>query len=65
MTPGAGDLKQVRFENESLDDEWYQLALTLNASLSFGDLVVAGSYFDRKFAYEADATRLRVLASTS
>ncbi len=56
VTPGAGDLKQVRFENESLDDEWYQLALTFNASLSFADLVVAGSYFDRKFAYEADAT---------
>ncbi len=51
-----GDLKQVRFEEESLDDEWYQLALTLNASLPFGELVVAGSYFDRKFAYEADAT---------
>ena len=56
VTPGAGDLKQVRFGNESLSDEWYQLALTLNASLSFGDLVVAGSYFDRKFAYEADAS---------
>ena len=24
--------------------------------LPFGDLVVAASYFDRKFAYEADAT---------
>jgi outer membrane receptor protein involved in Fe transport len=56
VTPGAGDLKQVRFGNESLDDEWYQLSLTFNASLSFADLVVAGSYFNRKFAYEADAT---------
>jgi len=54
--PGRGDLNQVRFEDESLDDEWYQLSLTLNASLPFGDLVVAGSYFDRSFAYEADAT---------
>ena len=53
---GRGDLRQVRFEEESLDDEWYQLALTFNASLPFGELVVAGSYFDRKFAYEADAT---------
>ena len=51
-----GDLQQARFGNESLDDEWYQLALTFNASLPFADLVVAGSYFDRKFAYEADAT---------
>jgi outer membrane receptor protein involved in Fe transport len=51
-----GDLQQVRFEKESLDDEWYQLALTFDASLPFADLVVAGSYFDRKFAYEGDAT---------
>ena len=56
VNEGVGDLRQVRFEEESLDDEWYQLALTFNASLPFGDLVVAGSYFDRKFAYEADAT---------
>src|SRR5688572_327472 len=51
-----GDLQQVRFVEEGLDDEWYQLALTFNASLPFADLVVAGSYFDRKFAYEADAS---------
>ena len=57
VTPGAGDLKQVRFENESLDDEWYQLALTLERlAVVSRDLVVAGSYFDRKFAYEADAS---------
>ena len=56
ITRGAGDLAQVRFEEESLDDKWYQLALTLNAGLPFGDLVVSGSYFDRDFRYEADAT---------
>ena len=56
VNEGVGDLRQVRFEEESLDDEWYQLALTFNKSLPFGDLVVAGSYFDRKFAYEADAS---------
>ena len=53
---GVGDLNQVRFEDESLDDKWYQLALTLNASLAFGDLVLSASYFDRDFRYEADAT---------
>jgi iron complex outermembrane receptor protein len=53
---GVGDLNQVRFEDESLDDKWYQLALTLNASLGFGDLVLSASYFDRDFRYEADAT---------
>jgi len=56
VTPGAGDLKQIRFQRESLDDKWYQAALTLNASMGFGDLVIAASYFDRKFAYEADAS---------
>ena len=52
----AGDLNQVRFEEESFDDKWYQIALTLNASTSFGDLIVSASYFDRDFHYEADAT---------
>ena len=56
VNPGRGDLNQVRFENESLGDRWYQAALTVNASLGFGDLVVAASYFDRKFSYEGDAT---------
>ncbi len=64
MTKGAGDLKQVRFENESLDDKWHQFSLTLNASLPFADLVVAGSYFDRKFAYEADATTYEASLNT-
>ena len=53
---GVGDFNQVRFSDEGLDDKWYQLALTLNASLPFGDLVVSASYFDRDFRYEADAT---------
>ena len=53
---GVGDLNQVRFEDESLDDKWYQVGLTLNASLGFGDLVLSASYFDRDFHYEADAT---------
>jgi outer membrane receptor protein involved in Fe transport len=52
----VGDLEQVRFEKESLDDKWYQLALTLDARLPIGNLVVAASYFDRDFRYESDAT---------
>jgi outer membrane receptor protein involved in Fe transport len=52
----AGDLNQVRFEKEGLDDKWYQLALTLNASTGFGDLILSASYFDRDFHYDADAT---------
>ncbi len=53
---GVGELEQVRFEDESLDDEWYQLAVTLNASLPFGEAVVSASYFNRDFRYEADTT---------
>lgn len=52
----VGELEQVRFERESLDDDWYQLALTINASLPIGDAVFAASYFDRDFHYDADAT---------
>jgi outer membrane receptor protein involved in Fe transport len=50
------DLSQVRFEKESMNDKWYQIALTLNAALPFADAVVSASYFDRDFRYEADAT---------
>jgi outer membrane receptor protein involved in Fe transport len=56
VNPGRGDLKQVRFEQESLDDRWYQFGLTLNAGTPIGDLVISASYFDRKFHYDADAT---------
>jgi outer membrane receptor protein involved in Fe transport len=56
MNLGVGDLKQVRFEEESLDDKWYQLGLTLNSSLPIGDAVFSASYFNRDFRYEADAT---------
>jgi iron complex outermembrane receptor protein len=52
----VGDLEQVRFSEESLDDSWYQLGLTMNAATPIGDLVIAASYFDRDFHYEADAT---------
>ena len=57
VNPGiAGDLQQVRFNDENLDDNWYQLALTLTAALPIGDAVFAASYFNRDFRYEADAT---------
>ena len=52
----VGDLNQVRFEKESMNDKWYQLALALDARLPFGNAVVSASYFNRDFRYEADAT---------
>ncbi len=56
VNPDRGDLEQVRFEEESLDDSWYQVGLTVNAGTPIGDLVISASYFDRDFHYEADAT---------
>jgi outer membrane receptor protein involved in Fe transport len=56
INAGTGDLHQVRFEKENMDDDWYQVALTLDANLSFGHAVFAASYFNRDFAYEADAS---------
>ena len=64
VTGASGDLRQVRFADEGLDDEWYQAALTLNARLPFADLVVAASYFDRKFALRGGRHRLRVQFQT-
>ncbi len=37
----VGDLQQVRFAKESLEDAWYQLGLTLNAATPIGDLVLS------------------------
>ncbi|MEX0735623.1 MAG: TonB-dependent receptor [Steroidobacteraceae bacterium] len=56
VNPGRGDLTQVRFEEETLDDRWYQIGLTVNAGTPIGDLVISASYFDRDFHYEADAS---------
>src|SRR5688572_5118974 len=49
-------LEQVRWEEEKLDDDWYQFAATLNTALPFADAVVSASYFERDFRYELDAT---------
>ncbi len=52
----VGDLQQLRYEDESLDDEWYQLALTLEGPVAGMDGTLAVSYFNRDFRYEVDAT---------
>lgn len=50
------DLEQARFNREKSEDEWYQLALTLEGKLGWADVVLTGSYFDRKLKYSVDAT---------
>ena len=51
-----GDLQQVRSNKDNWDDKWYQLALTVEGSLGFADVVFTGSVFSRDTIYEADAT---------
>lgn len=52
----VGEREQVRFENEDLKDNWYQLSLSLEGDLGFADTVLTGSYFHRDLTYEADAS---------
>jgi outer membrane receptor protein involved in Fe transport len=52
----VGEREQVRFEDEELSDDWYQLSLTIEGNLGFADTVLTGSYFNRDMTYEADAT---------
>ncbi len=52
----VGDLQQTRYSDESLNDEWYQVGLTLEGKLGWADGLLAVSYFDRDFRYTADAT---------
>ena len=41
----AGGLEQVRFAKETLNEEWYQIGLTLQGSLGFADALVHASLF--------------------
>jgi outer membrane receptor protein involved in Fe transport len=52
----VGDREQGRFEKEELEDDWYQVSLSLEGSLGFADMVLTGSYFNRQLTYDADAT---------
>ena len=50
------ELAVVRFLDEDRDDEWTQLALTLQGELGWGQLTSATSYFTRDIAYLQDNT---------
>jgi len=51
-----GDWEQFRFGDERWQDEWYQLALTIEGSLGWGELTIAGSFMNRQTRYDADST---------
>ncbi|MDH3373929.1 MAG: TonB-dependent receptor [Gammaproteobacteria bacterium] len=51
-----GQWEQLRFEEEDFEDEWYQLALTLEGKIGNADVVLAASYMDRETDFRADGT---------
>ena len=48
--------QQSRFIRETFEEDWYQGALTIEGSTSFGDVLFTAAYFDREQKYDADAT---------
>jgi iron complex outermembrane receptor protein len=50
------ELAVVRFMEERTDDEWTQLALTLQGDLGFAQFTSATSYFTRRISYHQDNT---------
>ncbi|MDT8320296.1 MAG: TonB-dependent receptor [Xanthomonadales bacterium] len=53
---GLGEWEQIRFNPETFDDEWTQLALTAEADLGWAVFTATGSYFDREALERTDAT---------
>ncbi len=51
-----GEWQQMRYERDDFEDEWYQLALTVEGSLGFADVTVATSFMNREYLFRADAT---------
>jgi iron complex outermembrane recepter protein len=54
--PLVGDLKAVKFYDESRKDEWNQAALTVEGDIGFADLIVTASHFRRDIDSIADNT---------
>ena len=51
-----GEWEQLRFGSETWEDEWYQVALTVEGSLGWGELTIAASFMNRQAGYDADST---------
>ncbi len=51
-----GEWEQLRYEEEDFEDEWYQLALTVEGSIGGADVVLAASFMNREYLFRADAT---------
>ena len=52
--PTVGDLQRISFYDEPRDDDWTQIALTIEKDLGWATLISATSYFDRDVFYVMD-----------
>ena len=55
--PAVGDLKQIRFNKESRDDDWYVTTLVVEGDLGFADFTSATGYSDREIVYNLDSSQ--------
>lgn len=53
---GLDQWEQIRFSPETFDDEWNQIALTVEGDLGWGVVTATGSYFDRDSLETTDVT---------
>lgn len=53
---GLNEWEQIRFHEETFDDEWYQFALTAEGDLGWAVLTATGSFFHRETDSVIDAT---------
>jgi outer membrane receptor protein involved in Fe transport len=51
-----GELEQIRYGEEKWKDEWYQLALTVEGSFGFGNIMATAAYMERETRYDMDST---------
>jgi outer membrane receptor protein involved in Fe transport len=54
--PQHGDLNQIRFNDETRDDDWYITTLVFEGDLGFADFTAATGYMDREFVYDLDSS---------
>ena len=54
--PALGDLNQIRFKNETKDDDWYIATLVIEGDLGFADFTSATGYMDREIVYDLDSS---------
>ncbi|MDX1405699.1 MAG: TonB-dependent receptor [Woeseiaceae bacterium] len=54
--PEFGDLNQIRFKNETKDDDWYITTLVFEGDLGFADFTSATGFMHRNIIYDLDSS---------